>query len=64
MAPNLHMWLWRPIIAEPPMYSQKDLREWVTFSDVFDANEALDLKAVIQQKAAAANKSANAANKA
>ncbi len=31
-------------MAEPPVYTQRDLREWVTVSDVLDAHEALDLK--------------------
>ncbi|QHJ76969.1 MAG: hypothetical protein [Caudoviricetes sp.] len=33
------------------MYTQKDLREWVTLADVFDAHEALDLKAAQMEKA-------------
>jgi hypothetical protein len=44
VAPNLDMFLWRPILADPPVYSMKDLREWVTLQDVLDAHEALDLK--------------------
>lgn len=51
IAPNLNMWLWRPILSDPPVYSQADLRQWVTLSDVMDAHEALDLKAAMQEKA-------------
>lgn len=47
------MWLWRPILSDPPIYTQADLRQWVTLSDVMDAHEALDLKAAMQEKAAA-----------
>ena len=46
------MWLWRPVLADPPIYTMKDLREWVTLSDVLDAHEALDLKAAMQEMAA------------
>lgn len=45
------MWLWRPVLADPPIYTMKDLREWVTLSDVLDAHEALDLKAAMQERA-------------
>jgi hypothetical protein len=33
------------------MYTQGDLKRWVTISDVLDAHEALDLKAAIAEKA-------------
>lgn len=45
IAPNLDLFLWRPILADPPIYTQSDLHRWVTISDVFDAHEALDLVA-------------------
>lgn len=48
------MWLWRPILSDPPIYTQADLRQWVTLQDVMDAHEALDLRAAMQEKAAAA----------
>ncbi|WP_156032011.1 hypothetical protein [Shinella sp. DD12] len=51
IAPNLNMWLWRPIVADPPIYTQADLRNWVTLQDVMDAHEALDLKGAMQEKA-------------
>jgi hypothetical protein len=49
IAPNLNLFLWRPVLAEPPLYTQKDLREWVTLWDAFDAHEALDLKAAMNE---------------
>lgn len=45
------MWLWRPIIADPPIYTMRDLREWVTLADVMDAHEALDLRLAANEKA-------------
>lgn len=45
------MFLWRPIISSPPIYSQHDLKTWVTISDVLDAHEALDLIAMMNEKA-------------
>lgn len=47
------MWLWRPILADPPIYTQGDLRSWVTLSDVLDAHEALDLKEAMHERARA-----------
>ena len=44
--------LWRPMLAEPPLFTMRDLREWVTLTDLMDAHEALDLKAAMQEKAA------------
>lgn len=41
------------MLAEPPVYTQRDLQEWVTLSDVFDAHEALDLRGAMNEKAAA-----------
>lgn len=51
VAPNLDLFLWRPIISDPPMYSMSDLKSWVTLADVFDAHEALDLKGAMAEKA-------------
>ncbi|WP_164470483.1 MULTISPECIES: hypothetical protein [unclassified Aureimonas] len=45
------MLLYRPIMAEPPAYTLADLRSWVTLDDVLDANEMLDLKAAMAEKA-------------
>lgn len=44
------MMLWRPILADPPLYSMRDLETWVTLRHVMDANEALDLKAAMAEK--------------
>jgi len=46
------MWLWRPILSEPPIYSMRDMQTWVTLTDVMDAHEALDLKAAMAEAAA------------
>ncbi|MBD8556292.1 hypothetical protein IFT84_17425 [Rhizobium sp. CFBP 8762] len=45
------MFLWRPILAEPPLYDMLALRQWVTLRDVMDAHEALDLKAALNERA-------------
>lgn len=44
------MWLWRPILSDPPIYTQADLKTWVTLADVFDAHEALDLRAALNEE--------------
>ncbi len=49
IAPNLDLFLWRPILADPPVYTMRDLREWVTLWDVFDAHEALDLRSALRE---------------
>lgn len=46
------MWLWRPILSDPPIYTMRDLQTWVTLVDVMDAHEAMDLKAAIAEAAA------------
>lgn len=51
VAPNLNLMLWRPMLAEPPLFTMRDLREWVTLTDLLDAHEALDLKAAMQERA-------------
>ena len=43
--------LWKPVIAEPPVYSQRDLKEWVTLDDVMDAGEVMALREAIRRKA-------------
>lgn len=40
-------------MAERPVYTLKDLKEWVTLADVFDAHEALDLRAAAEERATA-----------
>lgn len=42
--------LWRPILADPPLYSVTDLRT-LTLIEVLDANEALDLREAARAKA-------------
>jgi len=44
------MILWRPMLAEPPLFTMRDLKEWLTLSDLLDAHEALDLKAAMQER--------------
>lgn len=51
VAPNLNLMLWRPMLTEPPMFTMRDLREWVTLTDLMDAHEALDLKAAMAERA-------------
>lgn len=38
------------MLASPPLYKMRDLREWVTLTDIMDAHEALDLKAANAEK--------------
>ncbi len=45
------MFLWRPIVVEPPIYSQRDLKEWIMLADVLDAHEAIDLRMAMAEKA-------------
>ena len=52
------MFLWRPVLADPPIYTQGDLKAWVTLSDVLDAHEALDLKSALAEKASGPTKPA------
>lgn len=40
----------RPVMHEPPLYTLKDLREWVTIQDVFDAEEIMNLEAAQAEK--------------
>jgi hypothetical protein len=49
------MMLWRPMLCEPPLFTMKDLREWVTLPDLLDAHEALDLKSAMAERAAERN---------
>lgn len=51
IAPNINLFLYRAVLSDPPLYSMKDLREWVTLMDVYDAHEILDLKGAMQEKA-------------
>jgi hypothetical protein len=40
-------------MADPPLYLPADLKKWVTLSDVLDCHEALDLKEMLAERAAA-----------
>jgi hypothetical protein len=51
IAPNINLFLWRPILADPPVYTFADLQTWVTLRDVLDAHEALDLRSAIAEQA-------------
>lgn len=46
------MWVFRPILADPPLYNMRDLREWVTLDDVMDAHEALNVRAELARRTA------------
>lgn len=49
-APTVDLWLMRPVMHNPPLYTLKDLREWVTIQDVFDAEEIMNLEAAQAEK--------------
>lgn len=51
IAPNLNLFLYRPVLSDPPVYSMADLRKWVTLMDVYDAHELLDLRGALLEKA-------------
>jgi hypothetical protein len=51
IAPNIDLFLWRPVLSDPPVYTLRDLHTWVILRDVFDAHEALDLIAAREEKA-------------
>lgn len=53
IAPNLNLYLWRPILSDPPIYTQHQLKTTITLMDVADAHEALDLKGAMTEKARA-----------
>jgi hypothetical protein len=44
--------LYRPVLADPPVYTMADLNAWVTLKHVMDAHELLDLKAAMGERAA------------
>lgn len=46
------MWVFRPILADPPLYTMRDLREWVTLDDAMDAHEALNVRAELARRTA------------
>lgn len=52
IAPNIspRMMAWRPILADPPLYGIADVKH-LTLCEIHDANEAIDLRAVLQARA-------------
>ena len=46
------MWLWRPVLADPPMCEFADLTDRLTLDHVADMHEALDLKAALNKRQA------------
>ena len=51
IAPNLNLFLYRPVLADPPIYTMMDLKTRITLMDVYDAHEIMDLKGAIMEKA-------------
>lgn len=51
IAPNINLFLWRPVLAPEPLCTYRDIREWVTITDLLDMHEALDLKAAMAERA-------------
>lgn len=51
IAPNIDLYLYRPVLSDPPIYTMVDLRKWVTLMDVVRAHELLDLKGAMAEKA-------------
>lgn len=45
------MYLWRPVIAEPPLCSFLDLQTKLTIDDLANLHEVLDLKEAIHARA-------------
>lgn len=45
------MYLWRPVIAEPPLCTLLDLQSKLTIDDLADLHEVLDLKEAIHERA-------------
>jgi hypothetical protein len=52
IAPNLNTYVFRPILADPPLCSLSDIKTVLTLDDLADLHEALDLKDAIAAKAA------------
>lgn len=51
------MFLFRPILAEPPLCSMADLRTTLTIDDLADLHEILDLKEELAHRAETTRKS-------
>lgn len=52
MLPNTlgRMFVWRPILAEPPIYSLADVSR-LTLGEIADANEILDFREELARRA-------------
>lgn len=44
------MFLWRPVVSDPPVYTMADLHSWVTLHDVMNAHEVLDLRGAMGER--------------
>ncbi|HEY8358694.1 MAG TPA: hypothetical protein VIL30_14645 [Ramlibacter sp.] len=55
VAPNLtpEIYLWRPILADPPLCSIYELKTILTIDDLADLHEAMDLKEATAERARA-----------
>lgn len=51
------MWLFRPILADPPLYTIRDLNH-LTLDEVMDAHEALNLRTELARRSARKEKPA------
>jgi hypothetical protein len=49
IAPNLNLFLWRPVLAE--LCSYTELKTTITLAELYDMHEALDLKGAQAEKA-------------
>lgn len=45
------MYLWRPVIAEPPLCTFRDLQTKLSIEDLANLHEVLDLKEAIHERA-------------
>lgn len=50
IAPNLNLFVWRPVLADPPLCTVADLKSWVTLADLYDMHEAMDLRSAMAEK--------------
>lgn len=50
IAPNLDLYLWRPILSEPPLCSLKELQDGTYgINDLMDMHEALNLMIKVKE---------------
>lgn len=50
IAPNVDWWIMRPTRATPPVYTYRDVLEWVTLDDVLRAHEILNVELALDDK--------------